>query len=84
MATPNVPRQGYIILAIGVFFLIVTLVLYALGIIKTNRLLIYDSVSGLLVVLGIVYVVLSKRVAQSNNAKNPSKKNLKKASALSS
>ena len=61
--------QGFIILAIGVFFVIVSLVLYALDIIKSNRWLIYESASVLLVGLGVVYIVLSRRFLQVKSKK---------------
>jgi len=76
MATSNTSWQGYAIFAIGIFFLIVTLILYSLNVIKGNRLLMYDGVSLLIVVLGVVYVVLSRRLPEGNRVKKP-QKNLK-------
>ena len=71
MATNRASWQGYVFLGIGVFFLVVTFVLYAVDVVKSNRLLMYIGVSVLLVVLGIVYVVLSKRIPQRNIVKKP-------------
>jgi len=62
METTRTAWQGYAILAIGFFFIVVTFVLYGLGKISSSRLLIYDGVSVLVVVLGVVYVVFSRRL----------------------
>ena len=76
MENAKKPGWGFVILAIGIFFIIVTSVLYALDIIKSNRLLIYDSASFLLVVLGVIYVVLSRRLPREQKHE-ASKKSLK-------
>jgi len=69
MENAKMSLQGFIILAIGVFFVIVSLVLYALDIIKSNRWLIYEIASVLLVGLGVVYIVLSRRLLQVKSKK---------------
>lgn len=54
--------QGLIIIIIGVFFLTLSSLLYHFNYIKsTNRLIIFDVLSIVLVVLGLVFVLLSGR-----------------------
>jgi len=52
--------QGLWIIVLGVVFLILTFVLYDMGYVKSDRLIIYYGPSAVLVVLGVVVLVLSR------------------------
>ena len=61
--------QGLWIIALGVFFLILTFVLHDIGYVKSDRLIIYYVPGAILVVLGVVAVVISRRVSQGASVK---------------
>lgn len=64
MAKNKVSPQGLVITVIGVFFLILTSVLYGLKYINIDRLLIFYGLSIFLVIIGVVVFTLSKRIAR--------------------
>ena len=55
--------QGIVIMIIGVFFLILTSVLYDLRYINFDRLLIFIGLSIFLVIIGVIILRLSKRIS---------------------
>jgi len=66
--------QGLWIIALGVFFLILIFVLHDLSYIKSDRLIIYYVPSAILVALGVVAVVVSRRAPQGTSVKNQRQK----------
>ena len=66
--------QGLWIIALGVFFLILIFVLHDLSYIKSDRLIIYYVPSAILVALGVVAVVVSRRTPQGPSVKNQGQK----------
>jgi len=69
MVRTKIPLQGVGIIAFGIFFLILISILNALNYVKSNRLLIFDALSILLIIIGVVIIVLSKRTQQHLNKK---------------
>ena len=66
--------QGLWIIALGVFFLILIFVLHDLGYVKSDRLIIYYIPSAILVVLGVVAVVFSRRALQGTSVEKQRQK----------
>ena len=66
--------QGLWIIALGVFFLILIFVLHDLGYVKSDRLIIYYVPSAILVVLGVVAVVFSRRALQGTSVEKQRQK----------
>lgn len=64
MARTKAFPQGLAIMIIGVFFLILTSVLYALKYLSIDRVLIFYGLSIFLVIIGVVVLELSKRIPQ--------------------
>jgi len=73
MATNKMHLQGVAIIVVGIFFLILTSLLYALNYVKSDRLLIFDGLSILLVAMGFVVIALSRRVPEQQ-VKKPRQK----------
>jgi formate hydrogenlyase subunit 3/multisubunit Na+/H+ antiporter MnhD subunit len=61
MERNKVRWQGLGIVVLGVFFIILASVLYALDYVKSYRLIVYYSLSAFLVVIGVVLIFLSTR-----------------------
>jgi len=61
--------QGLWIIALGIFFLILTFVLHDLSYIKSDRLVLYYVPGAILVVLGVVAILLSRRLPQGTSVK---------------
>jgi len=81
MATARNPVQGYLILAIGIFFLLVTTALYFLNRIKSSLLPMYLAVSAVLVVLGVLYAILTRKLSSGSRDKAPNRKGPKGAAS---
>jgi len=61
--------QGLWIIVLGAVFLILTFVLYSLGYVKSDRLIIYYVPSAILVALGVVVLVISQRIPRGTSVK---------------
>ena len=77
MAITKENLQGIGIIAFGAFFLIFVTVLYRLNYIKIDRLPIYYGLSSVLVVIGIIILLLSRKMTQPlpRNKKRDKKRN---------
>ena len=64
MAIERASWQGYVFVAIGIFFIVVTIVLFSIGRLTVIKLLTYDAVSLVVVFLGVVYVIFSRKLAR--------------------
>ena len=75
MAIGKALWQGLGIIIFGVFFIILSSVLYNLNYIKSNHLTIFYALSALLIVIGVVMLVLSRRMPQPSNIKKAKQRN---------
>jgi hypothetical protein len=66
--------QGLGIIAFGVLFLILTSVLYHLGDVAGSRLVIFYGLSAFLIAIGVVAIVLSRRMQTPKPQKAKGKK----------
>jgi hypothetical protein len=66
--------QGLGLVAFGIFFIILTFALFHLGYVKSDRLAIFYGLSALLVAMGAVLLMLSKRMPRQTSTRNVRRK----------